>query len=326
MDWDRIGLPPLSPKELERWHGQIAAREGAARAISAMSLDIQFKPTHAGASLTRTADQECYFGFGPVRNQSVDLTATPWPNVYSIRDEFLRVKTPDQGLDFLGKTGVFLTGTETLSWERFGRWKRLAQLVQERKELADTLSSADDSGELVEALKALKGEQNAFFVGGRENGLMTSLKKLRGTYAIANKFISELERTAEEEHQRTCQWFIQPPAEACSIQWVPSKNDSRPQFAGRSSQPEKEIDLFFSRSSYRPVFVITAVNTLQAVAAAIYADRVDGIDYRKCEVCDDLFQINAHKDKKYCDRDRCKNTANQRRRRAKQSVIKAPKT
>jgi hypothetical protein len=291
-----------------------------------MPLDIQFKPIHAGASLTRTADQECYFEFGPVRNQSVDLTAISWPNVYSIRDEFLRVKTPDQGLDFLGKTGVFLTGTETMSWGRFGRWKRLAELVQERRELADARKFEDGSGELVEALKALNGEQNAFFVGDRENGLMTSLKRLRGTYALANKFISELERTEEEEQRRTCQWFIQPPAEACSIQWVASKNDWGPQFAGRSSQSEKGIDLFFSRSNYRPVFVITAVNTLQAIAAAIYADRVDGIDYRKCEVCDDLFQINAHKDKKYCDRDRCKNTANQRRRRAKQSVTKHRKS
>jgi hypothetical protein len=58
------------------------------------------------------------------------------------------------------------------------------------------------------------------------------------------------------------------------------------------------------------------VCTLEAIAAAIYVRRIGGVEYRACEVCSDLFEVGTRGEKKYCSRERCKNTAHQRRMRA----------
>ena len=76
------------------------------------------------------------------------------------------------------------------------------------------------------------------------------------------------------------------------------------------------IEFLLPQDAMRPVLFIRATNTLEAIAAAIYADRIEGIEYRACEVCSDLFEVGTRDEKKYCSRERCKNTAHQRRMRA----------
>jgi hypothetical protein len=75
------------------------------------------------------------------------------------------------------------------------------------------------------------------------------------------------------------------------------------------------IEYLVPREELRPVLFITVKTTLEAIAAANYADRIHGVEYRECKECRKLFKLGVHKKRKYCDRERCKNSAHQRDRR-----------
>jgi hypothetical protein len=77
------------------------------------------------------------------------------------------------------------------------------------------------------------------------------------------------------------------------------------------------IEYLVPRDRLRPVLLIRPEYTLEAIAAAIFADRANGVEYRTCKHCTELFRVGSHKDKMYCNTERCKNTAHQQRKRAK---------
>lgn len=80
------------------------------------------------------------------------------------------------------------------------------------------------------------------------------------------------------------------------------------------------IEYLLRQDQLRPVLLIAPRTTLQAIAAAIFADRVKGTTYRKCVVCGDLFGIEKgrgnRKVRKYCGK-RCFGNAHKKRQRAK---------
>lgn len=87
-------------------------------------------------------------------------------DAYTVRDEFLKVATERQALDFLRENGEFLPYDQQISWLDFKRWQRCAELVIER-DILTTASKAilagtpekeiDSTGELTQLLRMLTG-------------------------------------------------------------------------------------------------------------------------------------------------------------------------
>jgi hypothetical protein len=84
-------------------------------------------------------------------------------------------------------------------------------------------------------------------------------------------------------------------------------------------------EFLLPQETMRPILFIQPLNTLQAIAAAIYADRIPGVKCRVCDVCSELFEVGSRGEKKYCSRERCKNTAHQRRMRASRANARKKK-
>src|SRR6185437_11562365 len=85
-------------------------------------------------------------------------------------------------------------------------------------------------------------------------------------------------------------------------------------------------EFLLPQEAMRPVLFIRPTNTLEGIASAIYADRIMGVEYRACEVCSELFEVGSRGEKKYCSRERCKNTAHQRRMRANRAKARKQKS
>lgn len=243
-------------------------------------------------------------------------------NAYAIRDEFLRVKTPSEALEFLSNAGRFGPGDDSITWERFERWQRLAYLVQEHNVLASAMSAGRRRGEAVEVLKLLVGDHRSSFFESCDapESPFEADFRAQPEYADVNR---EYDQAVQELHMHLCSWFREPPSEACSIMWLPrasvyKRNDD----FRRKNRPGTLPEYLLPHEDLNPFFSIEVSCALEAIAAAIYVDRIQGTEYRTCSVCSSLFELGAHKDRKYCDRERCKNTANQRRVRAKRSAAK----
>lgn len=111
-------------------------------------------------------------------------------------------------------------------------------------------------------------------------------------------------------------WFRQPSERSHSIEWVPKSDHSEDGELIRKLQAGGAmIEYLVPRERLRPVFLIRPAYTLEAIAASLFADRANGVEYRSCEYCKELFFVGSRKTKLYCNKERCKNTAHQRRKR-----------
>jgi hypothetical protein len=146
------------------------------------------------------------------------------------------------------------------------------------------------------------------------------------------------ERDKEQDRRDLWRWFVKPPV---SIGWQPIDEKATQEVVkhhidsatGLSIPIAEEspllrggamIEFLLPQGQLAPVLVIQPEHALQAIAGAIYAERIQGISYRKCDWCGDLFRIDRHKNKLYCDPPRpCKGNAQKQRQRAKQRNQKA---
>jgi hypothetical protein len=245
-------------------------------------------------------------------------------NAHAILDDFQKAKTPLEVLDFLNKTGQFSLMDLRVTWSYFKRWQRFAYLVQEHDLLAVEMKRGSCSGELGEVLKCLSGDTMSTFFDGTELQPTAEHAERIAQWRLDPKFVESVRegrRIESEERAKLCSWFRQPPDDAHSIEWIP-KNAEDNVIVDPLVDNGAMIEFLLPRDAMRPVLFITARSTLEAIAAAIYADRIEGIEYRACEVCSDLFEVGTRGEKKYCSRERCKNTAHQRRMRANRAKAK----
>lgn len=236
-------------------------------------------------------------------------------NAYAVRDQFLAVREWSEALEFLGGTGIFSPLSDSITWSEFQRWQRFAHLVQEHDSLAATMRSDKWDGENGEVLKALTGiYQTSFFdIPQRPE---TELEAQWRKDPEIRRMIEEGEAHQGQSLRRLCAWFREPEAAATSIQWVPKPEVDKKALWRKLQAGGAMIDFLLPQNELQPVLLIRPKTTLQAIASAIYGDRIHGIEYRACEMCKALFKVGAHRERKYCDRARCKNRAHQKNRRA----------
>lgn len=240
-------------------------------------------------------------------------------NAYAVRDEFLKVKEWSEALVFLETTGIFSPLGDSITWSDFQRWQRFVYLVQEHNALAEAMQNRETSGELGDVLSDLTGfYPNSFFHAPPlpESDFDARLTKDPEFGPMIQEATRKLEARQERQLRELCSWFREPPEKAFSIQWVPiSDLDNRTVWL-RLRESGAILQFLLPQSALRPYLLIQPRCTLEAIAAAIYADRIHGVEYRACEMCKALFKLGAHREKKYCDRKLCKNRAHQRNRRA----------
>jgi hypothetical protein len=242
-------------------------------------------------------------------------------NAFAIRDEFLRLKTPSEAFDFLSKTGQFSPVHYTLSWIELQKWQRFAHLVQEHAQLARAMDQGLLTGECAEVLKALTGiyDSSFFDLPESETDLSDRLwfeEQVKRNPELTG-FAEEGKRKNAERRRQLWKWFRRPAGKACSIEWIPKNPQPNDGELFRKLQVGGTmIEFLLPREELRPVFLIRPAYMLEAIAASIFADRANGIEYRSCECCLELFPLGSHKNKLYCNQERCKNTAHQRRKRA----------
>lgn len=290
--------------------------------ISAMPVFIDYEASWGEFELSKRGE-EYLFQF-TLESKQVEEGNSTWRhsrlNADAILGNFQNAKTPTQALDFLNQTGQFSTLTSRFSWSYFQRWQRLAYLLQEHDLLESAMRSGLWEGEFGEVLKALAGNQeNTFFEGFELDPIgarAMSEKHTRWFLDPQNaERVREEIRIMNEERAELCAWFRQPPDTACSVEWIP-KNEDDYQTIFPLVANGAMAEFLLPQEAMRPVLFIQPTNTLEAIAAVIYADRISGVEYRACEVCSELFEVGSRDEKKYCSRERCKNTAHQRRMRA----------
>ena len=240
-------------------------------------------------------------------------------NVYAIRDEFLRIKKDDPNAvhHFLSNTGQFSPLSNSITMSEFQKWQRFAYLVQERRQLASATKNTRWSGECGEVLKALTGEYSSSFFD--EPG---SLGETLETYGLSARLLKEHPELLAEIHVGTrfqesvrrelCGWFRNPPQ---SWEWVPKS----PEIEARVMRKLKAgvmIEFLLPRSELWRVTLIQPKYTVQAIAAAIHADFVHGVEWQACDWCGDLVRIRSQRTKVYCGSPRpCKGNAHKQRQR-----------
>jgi hypothetical protein len=96
----------------------------------------------------------------------------------------------------------------------------------------------------------------------------------------------------KEERVELCKWFRQPPDKACSIEWVPKDDEDAEKISALIGEGAM-AEFLLPQEAMRPILFIKPTNTLEAIAAAIYADRISGVECRACEICSELFEVGC---------------------------------
>jgi hypothetical protein len=307
-------------QRLENLHEMVAAFENAAsdQTMSEVKVVVIYK-----AQIERvehySRDSEHVFRFtdekrdAPTSHFSVELTR----NADGIRDEFLKINAWHGAFDFLSNSGLFSPIGREVTWSTFKRWQEFALLGQEHTRLKDATNLAELSGECAEALKALTGDSSfaSNFFNDCEIPQPSEADEWATQYSRDHPesipLINQGMRLRESAHRDLCSWFRRPPV---SLELIP-----------RSKEAEQKVELHYQENGFgpwmiefilplkelRPILVIRPRYALQAVGAAIYADRANGVEWRKCawDKCPNTFKVGKAKTKKYCGRDSCKNSA-----------------
>jgi hypothetical protein len=250
-------------------------------------------------------------------------------DAYAVRDEFFKVTTESEALAFLRKNGAFLPMGDDISWQTFRRWQRLAELVRER----DTLSAAHresmaalrphSSTELDEILRLLTGIYDHEYFGlpkpPPSDEIIAQWNRateiLGGKPGNAHAKFRDAQTYARNRQRELELWFKAPPAEHYSIEFKPRVEDSK--LLKKLGRGGAMIDLMLSPKQLQPVLVIRPRCAIEAIAAAIYAERVAGNDFGKCVGCGEWFEIGSQKTKTFCRDSRCSERTRKARQRAK---------
>lgn len=309
------------------------------RPISDLSVAVAYK-AHIGHTSHYMQNQEHIYR--ATDKASKNSNQYQWKdleqNAFNIRDKFLLIKDPLEAYEFLQNTGIFTPLRDEITWTEFKRWQRFAYLVQEHNMLANAMRAGKYEGEEAEVLKALTGIYKSSFFDDCErqptrqeqDQLMRFFSKKSGLASNINQAIHEAQVDRENKIRQICAYFLRP---TCSIIWVPANEEVQQKILRTNIDPESNMEItdnekspilqggamieyLLDQEELKPVLLIKAGNTLEAIAGAIYADRVKGVHYRACKECSALFRLGNHSTKGYCAPPKpCKSTAKKRRQR-----------
>lgn len=183
--------------------------------------------------------------------------------------------------------------------------------------LAAAMNDAMWTGECAEVLKALTGFYPSSFFDGPEipqtpQETESEARLLREHPEMVHA-IERGRELLEKERRQLWTWFRQPP---CSIEWMPTSQLASQSVIQKLEAGGAMIEFLLPQEQLQPLLLFKPKTTLQAIAAAIYAERIRGVKYGTCDQCGELFKIGPWSNKRYCDSPRpCKETAKKARQR-----------
>jgi hypothetical protein len=331
----------IAKAELERLREVISAQKSPQpeRSLSAMELIVDYRI--GSGHVTHTArDEDHVFDLEIDFVQEYEKKPI---NAFSLRDEFLSKKGWSGAWEFLSVSGPFSPISERITLKEFERWQEYTKLVlvkKTREALSSSLRSGDRNGEYAEALKALTGLYDSSFF----DGVLEAVHKTSPEWKTENLTPEQCALVVQceiENNQRRvkrlkalCAWFRTPPAAACSIRWVPNGPEAWNEAvgllkAGRvllDAEARPSLEFSLPREALKPVMVIEARCSLQAIAASVYADYWHGVEHRRCRECGKVFRLGTRKrvgrwqEKEHCS-EKCKQSGvNQNRPKSKKHL------
>lgn len=312
--------------ELERLREVINAQKSPPpeRSLSAMELIVDYRI--GSGNVTHTArDEDHVFDLEIDFVQEYEKKPI---NVFSLREEFLSKKGWSGAWEFLSVSGPFSSANDRITLKEFQRWQEYTKLVlvkKSREALSSSLRDGERSGEYAEVLKALTGLYDSRFF----DGVLEAEHETSSTWKPDNLTPEQAELVTRSEIQykqqqakrlkALCAWFRTPPAEACSIRWVPNCPEAWNEAMGLlkegrvllDAEARPSLEFSLPRTALKPVMVIEARCSLQAIAASVYADYWDGVEYRRCPECGKVFRLGTKKrvgrwqEKEHCS-EKCK--------------------
>jgi hypothetical protein len=225
-------------------------------------------------------------------------------NAHAVLKRFLELKTEGEILEFLHNTGEFRPGEDTITLHEFKRWQRCAEMVMDPRELReyDEQSQANpemkretesDAARLTAMLNQLPPQwPHLFFEADSPFFLRENETQENCAARIAALDHDKIKRQWDMEG-----WFVTPPQGSFSVEWIPRQYNDL----------DEEMHLWplggiIGKDDLAPFLIIRPTHTLQAIAAAIYANRITNVRHAKCKGCGVIFEIGAQKSKLYHDR------------------------
>ena len=259
-----------------------------------MPIVVSYAPMLAVVSLVEQGT-ESYFVTSHAEPLSEALL-----DAAEIRDSFLTVKTARAALAFLRDVGDFLPGGVRFSWREFQEWQRLAYLVMSRTALAEAYANPTAApDELIQVLRLLGGWPHTFFSDP------AALPRNPESPALTPRLQLEL-------------WFSDPHPSRYWVQLIPSHNR-----ASEAALDDAAFEAFGNLIEYKylsdqlqAVLQIAPKCAVEAIAGAIFADRLATVHYEKCNACGRLFPASKGKGKKTCG-SQCKARLKKRGQRAR---------
>jgi len=209
---------------------------------------------------------------------------------YAIREAFDRVETAEQALRFVSESGKFWPFQRVLwsqfrEWQSFFRWLRLqpqeAKRSSEGKRAWDTAASFQNSffAQTDADFTRSRFPESVIKEMGAENWRKNQNRD-RGILGHLRRFALHPERDGEGSQ--------------VSLGWYDPKLKLPPEdWRARKGKSAEGVTL-------APFLRIEALNVIEAIAATIYADRLNGTRFRKCKHCGRLFKVESDHDQSFC--------------------------
>lgn len=233
---------------------------------------------------------------------------------YEVLREFQRVSTERQALDYLRHTGDFSPVKRWVSWSEFKRWQRFVEILQDTEALVQEQSHIWEPNrphpEQREVIRVLGSKDHQFFIGSLHDEAL-AVNESTGKVVLIEESDNGWEVRAKKQRQLET-YFLAPPV---TIRWWPKPsfkvNPATVTYAG--GLPE----FLAPQGEQVPKMFIESSTSLEAIAGALYADRVAQVTKRICqnENCRKTYEPKSPQQTKFCS-SRCSEATKQRHRRA----------
>jgi hypothetical protein len=233
---------------------------------------------------------------------------------YAIRNAFEAVETPEEAARFLSEGGLFWP-FESVRWTQFREWQDFFSFLRMEPEQARGMPMG------LKALETARGFQNSFFA-------QTDAEFSRSRFPadVIEEIGGDRWTEIEMEDRRTLRelrrFALHPVADGergrVSVSWY-DPNDSHAPEDWKARRKRKS-----KRTMFEPFLRIETLNIVEAIAATIFADQINGTRVRKCKHCGRLFQVESDHGQEFCPAplhlksSPCKNAYLQKMRRNRQ--------
>ena len=283
------------------------------RTVEALPIRIDYQSPRY-EHFMRPMGEDWLLSFSTIKGQwnSGKIRETTNLDPYEIRDAFETVDSAQEAVRFLSESGRLWPFEQVLwsqfrEWQAFFGWLRLkpaeARKSPEGKRAWDTAAGLGNSffAQTDAEFTRSRFPEDAIEQMGAERWRENLIQDLDTLYSL-RRFTLHPERL-NEGSQVSLGWY-DPKLKHAQENWK----------ARRKASVKGAV--------FEPFMRIEALNVLEAVAATIYADRVNGTKNGKCKHCGRLFKVESDHEQAFCPppphlkSSPCKNAYFQRERRS----------